>query len=362
VGPTCRRRFPPHARLISLSRGPHSSARLPIRSPALSVPWAPPVRALCHGHTHDRAFPGHARLARTFSGARTHSLALPRSVAPWAEHPRPLSRSARASVKLAVVCRPFCGRRWVFAAPIASVNSAPSPATWDTSWFAPSSSGSSCPLLRAYLLGSWSSAAVDPRPPYVPVVAQVLQSLHSRWTTPPRLYFPVCCPVFRTIARWSGSTPPLGGSAADCALWCPHAGTVPVVESVVSHRVRPEPFPCALDLRRGGALASGETSPRRRAAPPRVGQPPSPSPPSDLMHPSGIWRSSFYLTWPDLSRPFWIWPLRCVPSVAPLQLGPTSQPCVRSLTPPGPPVSARRASPRALALGSNLGVDHASDG
>jgi hypothetical protein len=60
VGPTCRRRFPPHARLISLSRGPRSSARLPIRSPALSVPWAPPVRALRHGRTHDRAFPGHA--------------------------------------------------------------------------------------------------------------------------------------------------------------------------------------------------------------------------------------------------------------------------------------------------------------
>jgi hypothetical protein len=116
-------------------------------------------------------------------------------------------------------------------------------------------------------------------------------------------------------------------------------------------------FPSALDLRRGRALASGETSSWRQAAAPRAGQPPSPSPPSDLRRLCRIWRPGFYLSWLDLNHLFWIWPLGCVPSVAPVKMGPTSQPYLRSLTPPGPPVSARRASAQALAraLGSNLG-------
>jgi hypothetical protein len=49
--------------------------------------------------------------ARAFSGARPHSLALPRLVAPPAEHPRPLSLSlCTRAMKLAVVRRPFYGR------------------------------------------------------------------------------------------------------------------------------------------------------------------------------------------------------------------------------------------------------------
>jgi hypothetical protein len=54
-----------------------------------------------------------------------------------------------------------------------------------------------------------------------------------------------------------------------------------------------ESFPSALDPRCGRALASGETSPWSQATPPRAGQKPSPSLPSDLSRPSEIWRPNF---------------------------------------------------------------------
>jgi hypothetical protein len=101
------------------------------RGPSLAVPRAPPVspvarslaRSLCsvglacrnRPHSTEDApttvrFPATPPRAQAFSGARPHSLALPRSVAPSVEHPRPLSRSTHAPVKLAVVHRLFCGR------------------------------------------------------------------------------------------------------------------------------------------------------------------------------------------------------------------------------------------------------------
>jgi hypothetical protein len=43
VGTTCRHQLSLRTRAFSLSCGPHLSALLPVRSPALSVPWAPPV-------------------------------------------------------------------------------------------------------------------------------------------------------------------------------------------------------------------------------------------------------------------------------------------------------------------------------
>jgi hypothetical protein len=52
-------------------------------------------------------------------------------------------------------------------------------------------------------------------------------------------------------------------------LWrCAHGRVCRVTLSA------PESFPSTLDLRRGRALASGETLPRRRATPPRLDQPP----------------------------------------------------------------------------------------
>jgi hypothetical protein len=69
----------------------------------LSEPSPRTAHALRRGRVHDHAFLGHAPRARAFSRACTHSLAFPRSFAPLAEHPRPLSRSARALVKLIVV-------------------------------------------------------------------------------------------------------------------------------------------------------------------------------------------------------------------------------------------------------------------
>jgi hypothetical protein len=70
-----------HACLLSLSRGPRSSALLTIRSPALSLLWATPIetvpqtaRALRRGCAHDHAFLGHAPRAKPFlEPAHTHS-------------------------------------------------------------------------------------------------------------------------------------------------------------------------------------------------------------------------------------------------------------------------------------------------
>jgi hypothetical protein len=53
----------------------------------------------------NRVFPGHDPRARAFSRPRPRSLALPRSVAPLAEHPLPLSRSAHAQGVPPPLCR-----------------------------------------------------------------------------------------------------------------------------------------------------------------------------------------------------------------------------------------------------------------
>jgi hypothetical protein len=122
------------------------------------------------------------------------------------------------------------------------VSSASSLAMWDTFRFAPSPSGSSGPRSPTFSLCSQSPAAVDPRLLCVPAVAQALQSLHSRLATPMPLFLG-CCSVIRVIAHRSKSAPPLGRSAAVCALWCLCAGVVPTTESVVSPRSRLSTFP-----------------------------------------------------------------------------------------------------------------------
>jgi hypothetical protein len=79
-----------HASLLSLSHGPRSSALKLVRSAALSLfrgprlsePSPRTARALHRGRAHDCAFSATPARARAFSGARPHSLALPRIVAP----------------------------------------------------------------------------------------------------------------------------------------------------------------------------------------------------------------------------------------------------------------------------------------
>jgi hypothetical protein len=101
------------------------------------------------GRAHIRTFSGHDPCTQAFFGHRPHSLALPHSVAPLAEH----SRSARAPREL---CRRSLWSRAHFAVAvvvsIASVSSALSPAIWDALRFAPSPSSSLGPRSQELFL------------------------------------------------------------------------------------------------------------------------------------------------------------------------------------------------------------------
>jgi hypothetical protein len=169
-----------HARKHSLSvpQAPLVSSVAPSLV-VLSVTWAPPVGTVCPPPPElpklsvvdvptIARFPTTPPHDRAFSGARSHSLALPRLVAPSTEHPRPLSRSARTPVKLGgpssfimVPCS-FCRRRRTLGVSIASVSFAPSPANQDTPRFAPFPSVSLSPCSPVLSLHCRSSAAVDP--------------------------------------------------------------------------------------------------------------------------------------------------------------------------------------------------------
>jgi hypothetical protein len=162
----------PFTRPLSLTGGSCLSNLSPPNHSRSSLWTRPRPRVSCHDPR-----------ARAFSGPRPRSLALPRSVEPSAEHPRPLSCSAHAHgvpPPLAVVSRLFCDHRRAPTVSVASVSSALSPKTRDTPRFAPNSSCLLGPRSPAYSPCSRSPTAVDPTSPYIPAVAQALLSLYSR--------------------------------------------------------------------------------------------------------------------------------------------------------------------------------------
>jgi hypothetical protein len=175
-----------HARSLSLFRGPRSSAQKPVCSSVLADPWVPPVgtippnRPCSPPWTRPRphVFRQRPPHARAFSGPRPHSLALPCSVAPSAEHPHPHSRSVRALRELRR--RSFCGRRRVLAVSVASLSSVSSPEVWDTLLFAPNPSGLPGPRSPAFSPCSRCPTAVNPCPCLAPDAVRESPSLPSR--------------------------------------------------------------------------------------------------------------------------------------------------------------------------------------
>jgi hypothetical protein len=119
-------------------------------------------------HAHD------ARRGR----ARPHLclfLATQHPLAPLLRHSR--TRSPQQSPRTARTPREFRCRRWALIAPVVSVSSALSPATWDALRFTPAPSGSPGPRS---LVHCRSSAAVDQCPHRAPDVVRVFLRLPSR--------------------------------------------------------------------------------------------------------------------------------------------------------------------------------------
>jgi hypothetical protein len=138
VGPSCQQLtaccFAP-----SLVHGPRMSATPPVPN----LPLAPR-----HGRAHVARFPATSVRTQHPLSARTPLTHSSRSVTPPSEHPRPLSRTARAQGApplLTVVRRPFYGRRRALVAPVASASSTSLSATRDTPRFAPNLSCSPGP-------------------------------------------------------------------------------------------------------------------------------------------------------------------------------------------------------------------------
>jgi hypothetical protein len=126
--------FSAHASTLSVPRAPlvSSAARSLARSlcsmglACRNRPPKTPALYTVDAPTTAR-FPTMPPRAQAFSGARTHSLALPRSVAPSVEHLLPLSRSARTPVKLAVVHRHLS---WFHAPSAVAVEPSPCLLPW----------------------------------------------------------------------------------------------------------------------------------------------------------------------------------------------------------------------------------------
>jgi hypothetical protein len=176
VGPTCRRRFPPRTRAYCLCpAGPARQLGCPFArplslfcGPRLSEPSPRTTHALRRGRAHDRAFSSHAPTRPSLFWS-LHTLTRPPPSCALSRAPSPSlslcarAREARRGLSLfAVVSCSFCGRRQALAGSIASVSSAPSPATRDTPRFTPFPSVSLG--LRSLVLSMHrrSSAAVDP--------------------------------------------------------------------------------------------------------------------------------------------------------------------------------------------------------
>jgi hypothetical protein len=84
VGSTCRRRSPPHAHRLSLTHGPHLSARPLVRSTALADPWdrlvSSTLPANRRGPTCTHAeIPGHIACPHTPFEHRPHHTVCPAS-------------------------------------------------------------------------------------------------------------------------------------------------------------------------------------------------------------------------------------------------------------------------------------------
>jgi hypothetical protein len=131
MGPICQRRsFSPGPLSLSLSRRAHLSV-IPNLLPTI------PRR----GHAHDRAFSGHTLAPASLLSPVPYSPTSPRSLAPSAKPPRPLSRSARVTRELRHRPPTSVARSTVAvelpAASVALVSSALTPATWNTPRFAP---------------------------------------------------------------------------------------------------------------------------------------------------------------------------------------------------------------------------------
>jgi hypothetical protein len=152
-----------HARLLSLSHGPRSSARPLILSLALADPWVPSIERF------PPKPPAHDPLVVVESAPTTHVEAAP--VPPWPFSSCPVRRSLSSPLTLARAALntrlaqpthpgsstgarrgppPFSGHCRAIAVPVASVSFASSPATRDIPRFAPSPSislGTRSPIL-----------------------------------------------------------------------------------------------------------------------------------------------------------------------------------------------------------------------
>jgi hypothetical protein len=151
--------------------------------------------------------------------------------------------------------------------PPLSFGCACSPATWNTSWFAPSPLV--CPI-HAHLLLHLAAGATPPSTRGLPASPSLLK--RSRVSTqgeqlPHALNSPCVALSFAQLLvglglrrRWAAPpwTAPSRAPALVSCLWL----------SPSCHPECARAFPSAIDLRRGRALASDETSPRRRAVPP----------------------------------------------------------------------------------------------
>jgi hypothetical protein len=174
VGPICRRRpFSPRLLSLSLSHRAHLSV----------IPNLPPTIP-CRGRAHDRMFFGHVLAPASLLNLAPCSPTSPRSLAPSAKPPRPLSRSARVTRELRHRPPTSVARSTVAVelptVSVALVSSALSPDTWNTPRFAPNPSNPPGSRSPKFFLCSRSSFTVAPRRPCVSAVAPTLQRFLSR--------------------------------------------------------------------------------------------------------------------------------------------------------------------------------------
>jgi hypothetical protein len=164
MGPSCRRRSPPHPpHPLSLSRRPHLSV-VPNLSPTISPPWTRPRPRILRPRPHARApFEPRALLAHLSSLICTLS-----------QPPRPLSRLPTQAESFATARHrllSFCGHRRVRAPSHVMVSSTSSSVARDTLRCALPLSGSSGPRSPERFLCSQSPAVIAPSRPCASVVA-----------------------------------------------------------------------------------------------------------------------------------------------------------------------------------------------
>jgi hypothetical protein len=192
VGPTCWRRS--LSRAFPFPHCPASLARQPDR------PFTRPFSLIGGSRLSDLSLPNRPRYS-SWTRPRPR-VSQPRPTRPsffWTPpsfiRPSPLrcalSRAPSPSLSLyahaqgvssplAVVSRPFCGRRRALAMFVASVSSTLSPAIRDALRFAPSPSGSPGPRSLELSSNSRRATTVDPSPRCVPATVQGSQNLSSR--------------------------------------------------------------------------------------------------------------------------------------------------------------------------------------